>query len=144
MIASDDRPPATVFWSSLTDGDVRAAFSVVADDAEVTITAAGILGTAAEGRQFFESTLAAFPDLRFTVKKSFTGTDGVTVTELSMEGTQAGEYLGVLNQEKHLDIDQVWLLKSHEGRISAITGYWCQNQLYRRLAVKRLDHVAIV
>ena len=85
MIASDGRPPATVFWSSLTDGDVRAAFSVVADDAEVTITAAGILGTAAEGREFFEATLAAFPDLRFTVKKSFTGTDGVTVTELAME-----------------------------------------------------------
>jgi hypothetical protein len=25
-----------------------------------------------------------------------------------------------------------------------VQAYWCQNQLYRRLAVKRLDHVAIV
>lgn len=144
MTASDGRPPATVFWSSLADRDVATAFSVVADDAYVNIIPAGIRGTATEGRQFFEATLAAFPDLHLAVKSSFTGSDGVTVTELSMEGTQTGEYLGVLNQEKHIDIDQVWLLKSHDGRISAIKGYWCQNQLYRRLAVKRLDHVAIV
>jgi hypothetical protein len=28
--------------------------------------------------------------------------------------------------------------------ISAVTVYWCQNQLLRRLAVKRTDQVAIV
>ena len=54
------------------------------------------------------------------------------------------EVFAVLNQEKHIDVDQVWLLASRDGRISSITGYWCQNQLYRRLAVKRLDQVAIV
>lgn len=144
VTASDSRPPATVFWSSLAERDVAAAFAVVADDARVDIVPAGILGTAVAGRRFFEATLAAFPDLQLLVKKSFTGTDGVTVTELSMEGTQAADYLGVINQEKHIDVDQVWLLENHDGRITAITGYWCQNQLYRRLAVKRLDHVAII
>lgn len=144
MTVSDDRPPAAVFWSGLADRDVDAAFSVVADDAVVHIVPAGILGAAADGRAFFADTVAAFPDVEFFVRRSFTGSDGVTVTELSMEGTQAGDYLGVLNQEKHIDVDQVWLLASRDGRISSITGYWCQNQLYRRLAVKRLDQVAIV
>lgn len=141
---SIDRAPAAVFWSGLVGRDVDAAFSVVADDAEVRIVPAGILGSAVEGRAFFANTVAAFPDVEFFVKKSFTGVDGVTVTELSMEGTQAGDYLGVVNQEKHIDVDQVWLLTNRDGQISSITGYWCQNQLYRRLAVKRLDQVAII
>lgn len=139
-----DRNPAAVFWSGIADRDVDAAFSVVADDAKINIVPAGILGSTVEGRAFFANTVAAFPDVEFFVKKSFDGTNGVTVTELSMEGTQAGDYLGVVNQEKHIDVDQVWLLVNRNGLISSITGYWCQNQLYRRLAVKRLDQVAIV
>ena len=30
-----------------------------------------------------------------------------------------------------------------DGLITAVTGYWDQNKLYRRLAVKRLDRIAI-
>ncbi|GEL26532.1 hypothetical protein PSU4_54860 [Pseudonocardia sulfidoxydans NBRC 16205] len=144
MTVSSERRPAAVFWSSLAERDVDGAFSVVPDDAEVNIVPLGILGAAPEGRKFFVDTIEAFPDVEFFVRKSFTGDDGVTVSELSMEGTQAGDYLGVVNQEKHIDVDQVWLLKSEHGRITSITGYWCQNQLYRRLAVKRLDQVAII
>jgi ketosteroid isomerase-like protein len=48
-----------------------------------------------------------------------------------------------VNQEKHLDIDQGWLLRVADGRVRSIRAYWCQNQLYRRLAVKRIDHVTI-
>ncbi len=79
-----------------------------------------------------------------TIKKSFTGSDGVNVTELKLEGTQAADYLGAINQEKHLDVDQVWRLQIEDGAVTSITGYWDQNMLYRRLAVKRLDRVAIV
>lgn len=135
---------AAAFWAALADHDADAAFALVADDAEVTIPPAGVLGRAADARHFVEATLAAFPDLLLTITRSFTGIDGTTVTELKLEGTQAGDYFGVVNQEKHLDVDQVWLLRATEGRITAITGYWCQNQLYRRLAVKRLDQIAIV
>ena len=92
----------------------------------------------------FDETITAFPDLLLTVKRQFAGTDGVVVTELKCEGTQASDYLGAINQEKHLDIDQVWLLRVEGGLIRGITGYWDQNMLYRRLAVKRLDAVAIV
>lgn len=142
MSAND---PASVFWQAIAARDVEAAFTVVDDAAEVTIPPAGIQGTAAkEGREFFAATVNAFPDLMLTVKRSFTGTDGVTVTELKMEGTQAADYLGVVNQEKHMDIDQVWLLRAEGGGLRSITGYWDQNMLYRRLAVKRLDQVAIV
>jgi hypothetical protein len=30
-----------------------------------------------------------------------------------------------------------------DDRISAVTAYWDQNQLYRRLGVKRLDKITI-
>jgi steroid delta-isomerase-like uncharacterized protein len=132
------------FWRAIADGDVDAAFSLVADDAKVEIPPAGISGTAKEGRDFFAATVTAFPDLLLTTKRSFTGSDGATVTELKLEGTQAADYLGAINQEKHLDIDQAWLLRTENGTVRSITGYWDQNMLYRRLAVKRLDQVALV
>jgi ketosteroid isomerase-like protein len=140
-----DGSAAQEFWQAIGDGDVDGAFAKVADDAEINIPPAGILGTAAkEGREFFAATVTAFPDLLLTIKKSFTGSDGVTVTELKLEGTQAADYLGAINQEKHLDVDQVWMLRAQDGTVRSITGYWDQNMLYRRLAVKRLDQVAIV
>jgi len=33
---------------------------------------------------------------------------------------------------------------ARDGRIVAIDAYWCQQQLYRRLGVKRFDQIAIV
>jgi steroid delta-isomerase-like uncharacterized protein len=144
MSSSDNTGPAAEFWRAVGDGDIDTAFALVADDAEVKILPAGILGTASEGREFFAATVAAFPDLLLTVKKSFTCSDGVTVTELKLAGTQAADYLGAVNQDKHMDIDQAWLLRVEDGMIRSITGYWDQNMLYRRLAVKRLDQVAIV
>ncbi len=136
--------PAAVFWRAIGDRDVDAAFAVVADDAAVHIPPAGVTGAAADARAFFTATVTAFPDLLLTIQHSFTGSDGVTVTQLTMEGTQAADYLGVINQEKHLDLDQAWLLGTADGAVSWISGYWDQNMLYRRLAVKRLDQVALV
>src|SRR5215470_1577351 len=135
--------PAAEFWRAIADRAVDAAFTLVAGDADVTIPPAVILGTAAdEGREFFAATVAAFPDLLLSVKRSFTCSDGVAVTELRLAGTQAAEYLGAANQDKHLDIDQAWLMRVQDGMIRSITGYWDQSQLYRRLAVRRLDQVA--
>ena len=144
MTESQHDDPVAQFWQAIADGDVDTAFAEVADDAKVEIPPAGIAGTAKEGREFFTATVTALPDLLVTIKKSFTGSDGTTVTELKLEGTQAADYLGAINQEKHLDIDQVWLLRTENGTVRSITGYWDQNMLYRRLAVKRLDQVAIV
>jgi hypothetical protein len=60
-----------------------------------------------------------------------------------VEGTQAAHYAGAINQEKHLDIDQAWRFTVTGGLISGVSAYWCQRQLYRRLAVKRFDAIAI-
>lgn len=117
---------------------------LVADDATIDVLPANVDGGKDEARGFFAATVTAFPDLLLTTKNHFIGTDGTAVTEMKMEGTQAAEYLGVVNQEKHIDLDQVWLLGTSDGRISSIRGFWDQNVLYRRLAVKRLDAVSIV
>ena len=83
-----------------------------------------------------------FPDLMITVSRVITTGDVVTAL-FKAEGTQAAGYAGAINQEKHLDIDQAWRFATGSGLITGITAYWCQAQLYRRLAVKRYDEIAI-
>jgi steroid delta-isomerase-like uncharacterized protein len=136
---------AAAFFHAIVERDLEKAFALVADDAEVTIHPVGVRGGRADvALAFFRSTLVAFPDLTLKVKRTVTTAADTVVTELKFEGTQAAEYLGVINQEKHLDVDQGWVLRVADGQIRSITGYWCQNQLYRRLAVKRIDQPAIV
>jgi hypothetical protein len=48
-----------------------------------------------------------------------------------------------VNQEKYVDLDQGWMVWAERGRITRIRAYWCQNQLLRRMAVKRLDQISI-
>jgi len=43
-----------------------------------------------------------------------------------------------------LDLDEAWRFTVTGGAITAVSAYWCQQQLYRRLAVKRFDQIAIV
>ena len=135
---------AGAFWDAIRAGDVDGAMDLVSADATVDLLAANVKGGRDEARGFFAATVTAFPDLLLTTKNHFMGTDGTAVTELKMEGTQAADYLGVVNQEKHIDLDQVWMLGVSDGRITSIRGFWDQNILYRRLAVKRLDAVSIV
>lgn len=132
------------FVAAIGDGDLEAAFALLRDDAEVSLPALRVNGDAADAREFFAATLTAFPDLILKVKRTVVGSDGTVTVELKMEGTQAADYLGTVNQEKHLDVDQAWLFRVREGRIHTVKGFWCQNQLYRRLAVKRIDQPAIV
>jgi hypothetical protein len=56
---------------------------------------------------------------------------------------QAADFFGIINQEKLMDLDQVWFLHVKDGVIDRIKAYWCQNRLYRRLGVKRLDQITI-
>jgi ketosteroid isomerase-like protein len=64
--------------------------------------------------------------------------------EIKVEGNQAAAYAGAINQEKHLDLDEAWHFRVTDGQISLVDAYWCQQQLYRRLGVKRFDQVSIV
>ena len=86
--------------------------------------------------------IRAFPDLLVTTGRVITTGDVVTVL-VKVEGTQAADYAGAINQEKHLDIDQAWRFTATGGVITGVTAYWCQQQVYRRLAVKRFDAIAI-
>ncbi|HCS56229.1 MAG TPA: hypothetical protein DIW80_02180 [Gordonia polyisoprenivorans] len=132
------------FITGFRNRDTDAALAAVAADVAVTVYPLQLADT---GRSVIATVLddlaRAFPDLLLTVR-SVLELGPVVVAEIKIEGTQAGDYVGVINQEKHLDVDSAWRFTVTGEQITAIDVYWCQNQLYRRLAVKRTDHVAIV
>lgn len=134
---------ARVFVARLAAGDPAGAFDLVAADAAVTIHPAGAVGDAAAARSFWEGSFISFPDLLIEVLHIGGFDDGRAIVRLRFEGTQADDFQGAINQEKHLDIEQAWVLRTDGSTITGITGYWDQNKLYRRLAVKRLDQIAI-
>jgi len=143
--SSTSSPAGTVqaFLDALARRDVTAALTVVDPQASVTVHP---LGIRAAGRDVLQGVLAdlvrAFPDLLVTTGRVITTGDVVTVL-IKVEGTQCADYAGAINQEKHLDIDQAWRFTVGDGAITAASAYWCQQQLYRRLAVKRFDAIAI-
>jgi steroid delta-isomerase-like uncharacterized protein len=138
-------PTQTVqeFLDALARRDVDAAMALVDSQVAVTVHPFGLYD---KGRDVLRAVLAdlvrAFPDLMITVSRVIT--TGEVVTALfKAEGTQSADYAGAINQEKHLDIDQAWRFVAAGGVITEVTAYWCQAQLYRRLAVKRYDEIAI-
>jgi putative intracellular protease/amidase/ketosteroid isomerase-like protein len=127
----------------LQSRDADGAGSLIAPDAVVDFGPAGISGSFAQrGDRFFRELIAAFPDLRVTVR-SIVADSETAVVEMTVEGTQRADFLSIHNQEKHLDLDQAWVITAADGTIANIRAYWCQNQLYRRLAVNRLDQISI-
>jgi len=131
------------FLDAFARRDVAAALGVVDPQVSVTVHP---LGIHAAGSDVLRGVLAdlvrAFPDLLVTTGRVITTGDVVTAL-MKVEGTQAADYAGAINQEKHLDIDQAWRFTVRGGLITGVTAYWCQQQLYRRLAVKRFDAIAI-
>ena len=141
-----DTPAQTVhdFLDAFGRRDVAAALSLASPGVSVVVYPLGVQGTGHEAlRPVLADIAGSFPDLRLTVQRVITTGDVVTAL-VKVEGTQAGEYAGIVNQEKHLDLDQAWRFTVTDGAITAVAAYWCQQQLYRRLAVKRFDQIAIV
>jgi predicted ester cyclase len=139
----DARSLALELYERLGSGDVEGAISLVLPDAAVDFGPAGISGSFAQrGAKFFRDLIAAFPNLRVIVRSILADSE-TAVVEITVEGTQRAEFLGIDNQEKHLDLDQAWVIGAVNGKIASIRAYWCQNQLYRRLAVNRLDQISI-
>lgn len=136
--------PVEAFFDAFRRKDVAAAMALVADNAQITVFP---MRQRQAPRQLLQQLLAdiaqAFPDLLISVRK-ITAVGKVAVAEFKLEGTQAADFLGAINQEKHLDLDTAWRFTTEAGRIVGVDAYWCQNQLYRRLAIKRQDQVAIV
>jgi ketosteroid isomerase-like protein len=131
------------FTDALARRDVDAAMTVTASRVSVTVHPFGLYEKdAAVLRSVLADLVRALPDLMISVSRVITTGDVVTVL-LKAEGTQADGYAGAINTEKHLDIDQAWRFVIADGSITEVTAYWCQAQLYRRLAVKRYDQIAI-
>ncbi len=132
------------FFARMNAHDTSGALALVAPHANVTLVPLILQGDAENvGRQYLEQLMSAFPDLSVRVRRLFVGNDDTAVAEITIEGTQAADFFGIINQEKLMDLDQVWFLHVQDGIIDRIKAYWCQNRLYRRLGVKRLDHVTI-
>ena len=132
------------FFAHMDSHDTSAALALLAPHANVTLVPLRLQGDAEDvGRQYLEQLMSAFPDLSVRVRRLFVGNDNTAVAEITIEGTQAADFFGIINQEKLMDLDQVWFLHVNDGLIDRINAYWCQNRLYRRLGVKRLDHITI-
>jgi putative intracellular protease/amidase/predicted ester cyclase len=123
--------------------DADGASSLIAPDAVVNFGPAGGSGIFAQrGVKFINDLITAFPNLRVTIRSIVADSD-TAVIEITIAGTQRADFLGIHNQEKHLDLDEAWVITAADGKIADIRAYWCQNQLYRRLAVNRLDQISI-
>jgi ketosteroid isomerase-like protein len=135
---------ARSFFTSMDAGNVDATLAIVAPNANVSLVPLQLQGNSEEiVRNYLQQLATAFPDLHVRVRRLFVGRDNTAVAEITIEGTQAADFFGIINQEKLMDLDQVWLLHINGNAIDQVKAYWCQNRLYRRLGVKRLDHVTI-
>jgi ketosteroid isomerase-like protein len=135
---------ARTFFARMDERSANGMLALVSPRAEVTLVPLNLQGEAEEvGRRYFEQLASAFPDLSVRVRRLFVGNDNTAVAEITIAGTQAADFFGIVNQEKLMDLDQVWFLHMSDGVIDRIKAYWCQSRLYRRLGVKRLDHVTI-
>jgi len=124
--------------------DAQGVLALVTPHADVTLVPLNLQGDVEDvGRRYLEQLASAFPDLSVRVRRLFVGDDNTAVAEITIAGTQAADFFGIINQEKLMDLDQVWFLHLNDAAIDRVKAYWCQNRLYRRLGVKRLDHVTI-
>lgn len=138
-------PTQTVqaFLEAFARHDIDAAAALADPRVAVTVHPLGVRGQGADVlRRVLADLVRGFPDLMISVSRVITTKDVVTAL-FKAEGNQAADYAGAINQEKHLDIDQAWRFVIADGLIAGVDAYWCQAQLYRRLAVKRYDEIAI-
>jgi steroid delta-isomerase-like uncharacterized protein len=136
---------AREFFDHMQAGDVDEILHMVTPDAAVSLVPLRVHGSMrVEGADYLQELSRSFPDLVVRLRRLFVTTDNTAVAEITIEGTQADTFLEAVNLEKQVDLDQAWMLEvTPDGRISAVTAYWDQNQLYRRLGVKRLDKITI-
>ena len=139
------RELAEKFFGHLEAGEADEILGMMTPDATVSLVPLNRHGPmAADGASYLRELARAFPDLLVRVRRLFVTADNTAVAEITIEGTQAADFLAAVNQEKHVELDQAWMLKvTLADRISAVAAYWDQNQLYRRLGVKRLDKITI-
>jgi predicted ester cyclase len=139
------RGVAEEFFARMQTADVDGILGMMTPEATALLVPLNRHGpVAADGASYLRELSHAFPDLLVRVRRLFVTRDRIAVAEITIDGTQAAAFLAVANQDKHFDLDQAWMLAvTPDDRISSVIAYWDQNQLYRRLGVKRLDKITI-
>jgi SnoaL-like domain len=139
------RSVAGKFFDHMQAGEVDDILAMMTPGASLSLVPLQVNGSmSADGAYYLQELARSFPDLVVRVRRLFVTADNTAVAEINIDGTQAAGFLGVVNQDKHFDLDQAWMLKvTPDDQISAVITYWDQNQLYRRLGVKRLDKITI-
>ena len=139
------RSVAQEFFDHMQAGEVDKILGMLTPDATASLVPLNTHGPMAdEGAQYLRELATAFPDLLIRVRRLFVTADNTATAEITIDGTQASDFLGIVNTEKHFDLDQAWMLTvTPDDQISAVSAYWDQNQVYRRLGVRRLDKVNI-
>jgi hypothetical protein len=139
------RTVAEKFFGYMAAGEVDAIVGMATPDVTVSLVPLNRHGTMADvGARYLRELARSFPDLVVRVRRLFVTAGDTAIAEINIDGTQADDFLAVVNQDKHFDLDQAWMLTvTPADRIGAVTAYWDQNQLYRRLGVKRLDTITI-
>jgi steroid delta-isomerase-like uncharacterized protein len=139
------RSLAERFFVRMEAGEVDEMLGMMTPDATVSLVPLNRHGSmTADGAYYLRELARSVPDLLVRVRRLFVTGDNTAVAEITIDGTQADDVLGVANQEKQFDLDQAWMLTvTPDDRISAVIAYWDQNQLFRRLGVKRLDKITI-
>src|SRR6516164_8150349 len=94
----------------LSARDFEGANALILAQAAVDFAPAGICGSfSEEGAKFFQDLIATFPDLRLTVHSVVADSEAAAI-EITVEGTQGADFLGIHNQDKHIDVDQAWVI----------------------------------
>jgi steroid delta-isomerase-like uncharacterized protein len=141
VVAPEERVAA--FFAAINRGDLGGALALLSADVLARIEPAGVWGGYDELAAFLSAAMTAFPDLAISLRSLHAFPDHRVVAEVTFAGNQAAPFLGAPNQDRHVDIQQAWMLGVEREQVTAVTAYWDQNQLYRRLGVKSLDEVEV-
>src|ERR1700760_3876356 len=106
------RSLAENFFGHLQAGEVGDVIGLMTPDATVSLVPWNRLGPmATDGADYVRELARSFPDMVVRVRRLFVTADNTAVAEITIEGTQADDFLGVDNQEKQFDLDQAWMLR---------------------------------
>src|SRR5271165_783361 len=98
-------------FAHMEAGDVDEILGMMTPEATVSLVPLSRHGPmATDGASYLRELSMSFPDLLVRVRRLFVTGDNTAVAEITIDGTQAGVFLAVANQEKHVDLDQAWML----------------------------------